>query len=367
MNGKDTKLTPGFAVVTAPGRSAIATVIVHGTDAITVVNKLFQPVRKSKLSPEQIGKVIYGHWLVDGEPSEDLIVSPKAKDCCEIHCHGGETASSMIARSLEQHGVVKLSPFELASRMHDDPLQADLELTLSKAKTPRIVRMLLNQIQLQPEFWQQLRTYADQGNNEAIEQMASDFRKWEGLGLRLTSEWQVTLCGAPNVGKSSLINAMLGFERAIVHSEAGTTRDALDELTAIDGWPIRIYDTAGVRSSQDDIEMQGVSLTHQVVEKSDLVMLVLDASQADPLAILNRLNVQPDLILANKSDLHHIEDSNVDLHLSAKTGEGIPELLKKITRTLIPELPEPQTPIPVSTFQLEHLNTLIESLAQKKA
>jgi len=367
MNDSGTELTLGFAVVTAPGRSAIATIIVHGPGAIGIVNELFQPVRKSKLGSDQFGKVVYGHWLVDGEPSEDLIVCAKTEDCCEIHCHGGETASNMIARSLQHSGAEKLSLFEMASRMHKDPLKADLELTLSKAKTPRIVRMLLNQIEIQPEFWKQLRSHADQGNDQAVQQMANDFLNWKDPGLRLTSEWNVTLCGAPNVGKSSLINSMLGFQRAIVHSEAGTTRDALDELTAIDGWPIRIYDTAGVRTSQDQIEMQGVTLTHQVVEKSDLVVLVVDSSQPDPLAILDRLNIRPDLIVANKSDLNRTEDSHVDLHLSAKTGEGIPELLQKITQTIVPELPDPNTPIPVSLFQLEYLNTLIESSAQKKA
>lgn len=353
----------GFAVLTAAGRSAIATIVVHGPDAISIVDQLFRPLGRTNLSPKQQGDVVYGHWLVDGKPSEDLIVCPKSSDLCEIHCHGGETASELIGRTLQQHGAIPLPPTELTSRMYRDPLRADLEFTLSKAKTPRIVRMLLDQIESQPQFWQRIRDYVQQGDSATAAEMAEDFRKWESFGLRLTSEWRVALCGAPNVGKSSLINAMLGFQRAIVHAEAGTTRDAIDELTAIDGWPIRIFDTAGVRTSQDNIEMQGVELTHQVAGQADLVVLVIDANQPDPLGSIDLLQARPDLIVANKSDLNRVNDSQVDLHVSAKTGSGVPDLMQAIVQKLIPDLPDPGTAIPVSPFQLEFLDSMVNRLA----
>ena len=102
--------------------------------------------------------------------------------------------------------------------------------------------------------------------------------QFRDLGLHLTTPWRVVLAGAPNVGKSSLMNAIAGYQRAIVSPTPGTTRDVVTVTTAIDGWPVQLADTAGLRETQDELESAGVALADAAIGEADLVIVVSDAS-----------------------------------------------------------------------------------------
>ena len=136
-------------------------------------------------------------------------------------------------------------------------------------------------------------------SDSSVRQTALSFATF---GRKLTEPWIVVLCGQPNVGKSSLINALSGFERAIVHPTAGTTRDLVSQHTAIDGWPVELIDSAGIRDAGNAIEQAGIEKARQVIDSADLVIHVIDATEKDafdPEISQNRAG----LVVVNKLDL----------------------------------------------------------------
>ena len=116
------------------------------------------------------------------------------------------------------------------------------------------------------------------GDAAAARRQIDDLLAHAATGLHLVRPWQVVVAGRPNVGKSSLINAIAGYQRAIVHSLPGTTRDIVSVQTALDGWPVEISDTAGLRRGSDPIEQAGIELAIDKIAAADLVVLVFDAS-----------------------------------------------------------------------------------------
>ena len=192
------------------------------------------------------------------------------------------------------------------------------------------------------------------------------------LGRHLATPFEVVLAGPPNVGKSSLINALVGYERAIVYDTPGTTRDVVTAETAIDGWPITLSDTAGLRESGDALEAAGIIGAQARLQSADLVVLVFDASQ--PAAEEDqRLHSQfpTALVVVNKCDLvaaplppvptkHWPTDSR---RTSAITGQGIAELLTAISRRLVPDPPEPGAAVPFRTAaQMQAIGRAIAAL-----
>ncbi len=353
MAGPAVSESLAYTIVTAQGRSAIATVILHGANVLNCVNENFNPAGKTNLDPTAVGKVVYGYWLVDGKQTEDLVVCPRTAGWCEVHCHGGDSASKVITRTLEQYGASEITPFEMATRIEGDRLMADLQLALSKTRTQRTATLLLNQIRIQPAFWQEVQKLRSGGDQHAAQNLIDSFLQWKEFGLRLTGDWKVVLCGAPNAGKSSLINTILGFQRSIVHSEKGTTRDAVDERTAIDGWPVRLFDTAGIRSASDQIEKQGIELSRQAIEQADLVVLIVDSCDTTGEQIEAQIaEIRPGLVIANKSDLKNCSHPAIDMHVSAKTSNGIAQLIERIGNAIVPDLPAADQPFPVSEFQV---------------
>jgi tRNA modification GTPase len=178
------------------------------------------------------------------------------------------------------------------------------------------------------------------------------------LGRHLVEPWRVVLCGRPNVGKSSLINALVGYQRAIVHPLAGTTRDVVTAATAIDGWPIELADTAGLRRDGHPLEQAGIDLARQKMATADLLILVSDATQAwseDDEALLRSW---PKAILVhNKADLAPCRAPRPPgLSTSALTGEGIGELAVSVGTRLVPNPPPSGAPVP---FTAGHVGLLV--------
>jgi tRNA modification GTPase len=160
-------------------------------------------------------------------------------------------------------------------------------------------------------------------------------------GRVLRDGLQVAIVGRPNVGKSSLMNAMLGTERAIVTAIAGTTRDVIDEKVSMEGVPVRLIDTAGIREASDEAEQIGVDRARDTLKRADVVCLVLDASA--PLteqdrALLNETQESTRIVILNKCDLPRANEHMLDaIFVSAKTGEGLDALQKSILALAAPE------------------------------
>lgn len=193
------------------------------------------------------------------------------------------------------------------------------------------------------------------------------------LGLHLTTPWRVVITGPPNVGKSSLMNALVGYPRAIVHSQAGTTRDLLTATTAIDGWPMELIDTAGVRNAVDAIEQEGVQLAMAAGQTADLILAVTDVTQP-PVDVWPQFGLEPYLVkVGNKSDLleqvwhasgaaTRREGYPADLLVSARTGAGLDDLFQRISRQLVPEPPPAGQPVVFTQRQLRIVEASIQAL-----
>jgi tRNA modification GTPase len=193
------------------------------------------------------------------------------------------------------------------------------------------------------------------------------------IGIRLIKGWRVVLAGRTNVGKSSLLNALAGYRRSIVDEAHGTTRDLVTLGISIDGWPVEISDTAGLRTTSENLEQQGIERARAAYARADLLIPVLDLSR--PLGVEDHMliNLHSDrsgTIIANKSDLppawEPSELRNVEsriVKISAKEGLGIARLLEAIGHALVPEPPRIGAGIPIQKSDVRILRDVRESLA----
>jgi tRNA modification GTPase len=172
------------------------------------------------------------------------------------------------------------------------------------------------------------------------------------------------IAGRPNVGKSSLVNALVGYQRAIVFDQPGTTRDVVAVSTAIDGWPVELADTAGLRQAGDALEAEGIQLAENEIAAADLVLLVFDASQPLQSEDTSLLGKWPDaLLVLNKSDLPAAgEHPTGAVQTSALRREGIDTLLKAISRRLVPDPPPPGIAVPFTQRQVGMLENFCKEL-----
>jgi tRNA modification GTPase len=350
--------------LTPPGRGAVATLRVEGPGAIAAVQSRFAARSGRALvscSPDQIVVGRFG-----GECGEEVVARRCNDDAVELHCHGGRAAVALIEESLVSAGCRRVQWRDWINAHHDDPIASAALAALADARTERTAAILLDQ-----------RHGAFRRAVNAIRQdierrdAASARRRIDAilahakLGEHLTHPWSVVLAGRPNVGKSSLLNAMAGYGRAIVHHSPGTTRDAVACDTAIDGWPIELCDTAGLRTAGDAIEQAGIELAQSRVAKADLVILVADRSvpwsdDDDALAA----EMPASLLVHNKCDLPPAQDNHPPgLSVSAIDGCGIDVLLAAIARRLVPNPPSPGDAVPFSSEQVETIRALLSLVA----
>jgi tRNA modification GTPase len=182
-------------------------------------------------------------------------------------------------------------------------------------------------------------------NYEAVGLLLGDLAKYSALGRHLVDPWRVVIAGAPNVGKSSLANAIAGYQRSIVAPTPGTTRDLVTMTLAMDGWPIELSDTAGLRRIDNDLEQEGMALARQAVQDADLCLWVLDSSVPAQWPDLHRKSVRS---VINKIDLPPAWDTSQAgaVQVSARTGAGIPALCQSIGKGLVPDEPPPGAAVP---------------------
>jgi len=352
------------ALLTPPGRGAVATVALAGAAAADCLRQRFVSARNADPSRLAFDRIYFGRWHVspvplDGDapdeaaaaqPSEEVVIRRRGPYEFEIHCHGGRAASERIIDSLVSLGAVRFAPRQWLETTLADPLQADAVAALAEARTMRTAGVLLAQSQgALHEALAKVVAALRGGELPAAAARLARLQQLAPLGLHLTVPWRVVLAGPPNVGKSSLANTLLGFDRCIVLDQPGTTRDIVSTTTALDGWPVELLDTAGLRSSSDDVELRGVELARACIGDADLVLLVRDASQPGLDDEVDSIRRQPNMLTVwNKIDLGPAELGDVPdaLPVSARTGAGIDELITAVVQRLIPHLPHPDEAVP---------------------
>ena len=357
------------SLLTPHGRGAVAVIGLSGSRAEQTLDSHFEPVGGKQYSSYQ-RKIVYGVWKSTGE---DLIVYRRsgtqtgAQLGFEVHCHGGSMASAAILGDLESAGIESITPQQFiestCSDSPNNPWKSGVLFTLTKATTNRTAEILLRQVTILPMALDSITSEIRSLNFESALAQIDSILRWSDFGTKLTQPPTVVFCGQPNVGKSSLVNAIVGFQRAIVNEVAGTTRDVVSQSTAIAGWPIELRDTAGLRESKNVIETIGIEKAHAEIESAHLRICVFDiAKQWDQSDQELLDSIEPSLVVLNKSDL--VDPSEIQKRLgevtnsiatSVESGNGIESLIEQVGIRLAPELPDPSQAIPVSAEQVAKL------------
>lgn len=357
-------------VLTPPGRGAIATLCVEGPLATEAVDKLFVPAKGSGIGARPCGRIAYGRW--GGPAGEEIVVCRTAPERVEIHCHGGRAAAQAIVESLAEAGI-ETTTWQAWHRLnHSDPITAEAAIALAAATTERTALILLDQYHgaLRRET-NAARTAVSRGDALQALDIVDRLCEFAAVGRHLTQPWSVVLAGRPNVGKSSLINALVGYSRAIVYELAGTTRDVVTATTAMDGWPVELADTAGLRRDAESIESEGIRRAQERLESADLVLYVCDAREAVFDDERNMIGACNDVILVrNKIDLTAARPASdfsaleIDcvVETSAITGDGVAELIECITQRLVPVSPPRGAAVPFTAAQISSLADIRASL-----
>jgi tRNA modification GTPase len=349
------------AVLTPPGRAALVTLGLSGPSAWELARAVFR-TRASRELPETPEE---GRFWLGRLGGDDVVLAVRSGDRIEVHGHGGREVTRLLLDEFVSRGARACGWEEFVARGEPDAIRAAALVALPRTTTTRTAAIVLDQLS------GALRSAVDaidlslaQGQQDAASAALETLLRHAPLGFHMTSPWRVVVAGAPNVGKSSLVNALAGYQRCIVAPTPGTTRDVVTAALAIDGWPVEVSDTAGLREASEALEGQGIQQAHAAAADADLCLWVLDAA-AEPVWPPEGLtNVR---LVVNKIDLPptwELGRSAGAVRVSAVTGEGIAELCAAIGRWLVPEPPAPGSAVP---FTEEQVAALHEALGLVRA
>lgn len=361
------------AVITALGEGAVGIVRISGADALATAEKIFKSRSGKKLSEYQHHTLVYGHVTdADGTMVDEVLCvymqaphSYTAEDVVEIQSHGGIQSLKKILARTYQNGARPAEAGEFTKRAflngRIDLTQAEAVMDIIRSRSEASLKLAVRQ--QNGQLAQELRKLRSKMldvviNLEAVidypeediedvtfdtvaGSIANTAAGIENLlahahtGKILREGLRTAIVGRPNVGKSSLLNALLKEERAIVSEYAGTTRDVIEEQLLLDGVPLVLADTAGIRKTEDYVEQIGVEKSRRLLQDAELVICVVDGSEgltAEDEEILQAASEKPCVIIVNKSDLEIDttlqqlqERFGIDkvMPLSARTNEGI--------------------------------------------
>jgi tRNA modification GTPase len=382
-------ITPGetiAAISTPSGEGAIAVVRITGENAIAVADRVFRGTDKPSNLPshtQRLGEII------DGERAIDQVVlsvhrapsSYTGEDVVEISCHGGILVTAKILEACLRAGAQGARPGEFTERAFlngkMDLTQAEAVMDLIRARTDLALRSAREQ--LEGALGQEIATlrsglidllahleaaidFPDEGiapdqGAKARARLESILEQMRGLlatadqGRVLREGLRVVIYGPTNAGKSSLLNRLLGYERAIVSKHPGTTRDTIEEVINLRGIPIRLLDTAGLRESADEIEREGMARTERSLVSADLLLHVFDRSVPKPAGFTTNSTDQTQIVLLNKSDLPENPDwANVEaLRICCLSSDGLKGLEEAIMARISEKNLRPESGVAINT------------------
>ena len=367
------------AIATAPGEGGIGIIRISGEKSLQVAQSIFKSKSGKMIKDYNARTLIYG-TVVDNEKVIDEVLvaymkgpnSYTAEDVIEINCHGGFISVKKILELILSKGVRLAEAGEFTKRAflngRIDLSQAEAIIDVIKSKTDMAHEVAQSQLEGSlakkikdlrmnvTEVLAHLEVSIDFAE-EDVEEITYQTLEEKALELRneikklydtaesgkiLRDGLKTVIVGKPNVGKSSLLNSILGENRAIVTDIAGTTRDVIEEFVNIKGIPLKIVDTAGIRETEDVVEKIGVEKSRESFSTADLVIMVLDASRKlseEDMEILESLKNKKTIVLLNKMDLEpQIELEKIEefvnsediIKISALKHQGIEELQDKI-------------------------------------
>jgi tRNA modification GTPase len=348
-------------MLTPLGRGAVASLLVEGPLALAAVEGLFHPATGPALADRACDRIVYGRWQSPAV-GEEVVVCRRDVERIEIHCHGGHAAAAAIIASLAERGCQEIDWRQWAQQSEGDAIASAARIALAVAPTERAAAILWDQYTgALGRALDEVAAEIHAGNAQVAASRLDALIEWSAVGCHLVEPWRVVFAGPPNVGKSSLINALLGYQRAIVHDTPGTTRDVVATASAIDGWPIELADTAGLHATSEPLEAAGICLAHDRLATADLVVLVFDECNCPAGSVESLVERWPTALrVLNKCDLVDPEVANGWLRAggictSATRGEGIDGLQREIAGRLVPIAPSPGQPLPFTADQVAML------------
>ncbi|MFR6022589.1 MAG: tRNA uridine-5-carboxymethylaminomethyl(34) synthesis GTPase MnmE [Clostridia bacterium] len=384
-----------------------------GENCFEVLRKIFVPKKDEPIENIKGYTMKYGHIVDNNEIIDEVLVTyfkkPKSyttEDMCEINTHGGNIVTRKILELCLKNGANLAEPGEFTKRAflngRIDLLQAESVIDVINAKSEReaktgikqlegILSKKINEIKQEildvmvnvdvsidyPEYDVEEVTYQEISNmltsvKEKLEKLEKSFDN----GKLIKEGIKTAIIGKPNAGKSSLLNAILKEDRAIVTEYEGTTRDTIEEFVNIEGIPLKLIDTAGIRNAKDEVEKIGIAKSREIAKEADLIIAIFDSTKelsSEDLEILNLIKGKKSIVILNKIDLNAILSENDDrftnvsdniLKLSALNGEGLEKLYETISKMF--SLNEINLDNEIVITNLRHKNLISKALINVK-
>jgi tRNA modification GTPase len=358
--------------LTSATPGAIGALSLTGPTAGRLVENFFRSPGGLAVRSWQFPSARFGRWLISESIVEEVVLVCHSPDRFELHCHGG----FVVNRIIEQLNPQRASAIDdLASSPDRLTIEQQAQVDLQQATSEATAAILLDQFRgaLSTELSRlQVMIHAEQllPATTALEELL----RYATLGEHLIHPWQIQLAGPPNVGKSSLLNRIIGYQRAIVHESAGTTRDLVQVNTALNGWPFSFIDSAGVREDRQLLEAESIGIERALSagQRMDAILLVTEPAggltdvhfkfrQLFPTKVIVVLN-QIDRLAAGEAT--PLAAKLGAMAVSAHSGEGIQELLDALQNRFIPQIPPPGAAVPFRSTHVAALRAAVQYLAE---
>ena len=386
------------AISTPPGEGAIALVRISGPAAVSIAEKIFRGKKRPSRFASHIqyfGDIVTESGGLIDEVMMSIHRAPASytgEDIVEISCHGGTLVTAKVLEACLHAGARGARPGEFTERAFlngkMDLTQAEAVIDLIRARTDLALRSATEQ--LEGKLGEQIKGIRDslvdllahveasidfseegiapdEGNSlrvrlDSVREQIAALLATADHGRILRDGVRVVIYGATNAGKSSLLNRLLGYERVIVSDAPGTTRDTIEETVNLCGVPVRLLDTAGLRTSTSDIEREGIARTERSLQKADLRLHIIDRNAAPPAHFEQNANGN-ELLVLNKSDLpEHPEWKNTDaLRVSCLTGDRLGALENEILSRISKQNLRPENALAINMRHRDCLRRALEA------